>query len=98
MQPQQLAENPDCVTTFDDRMAHKGRNDRGPGMIDVAENTLTYRVAVDELNPFLNLGNTVLIWAGTKRKQVTDKAPNTESGDGCEKPQVASEVVTLILN
>ena len=96
--PDTLDPNPDCVTTFDDRMAHKGRKDRGPGMIDVFGSTLTFRVGVDELNPFLGLGDTVLIWADTKLKNVTDKAPNTESGDGCDKPEVASEVISLELN
>ena len=93
-----LDPNPDCVTTFDDRMAHKGRKDRGPGIIDVIDNTLTYSVAVDELNPLLGLGDTVLIWADTKFKKVSDRAPNTEAGDGCAKPEVASEVISLILD
>jgi len=78
-------------------MTHKGNNDSGPGVIDVSGNTLTYRVGVDELDPFLMSGDTVLIWTDSKLKNITDKAPNTETGDGCAKPQVASEVLTLIL-
>ena len=66
-------------------------------MIDVADNTLTYRVAVAELSPFLGFGDAMLIWADAKFKNVTDRAPNTESGDGCAKPEVASEVLSLIL-
>jgi len=58
---------------WDDKMTHKGRKDRGPGMIDVLGNTLTFRVGVDELDPFLVSGDTVLIWADTKLKKVTDK-------------------------
>ncbi len=46
----------------------------------------------------LGLGDTVLIWADTKLRKDTDKAPNTESGDGCAKPEVASEVISLELN
>jgi len=95
--PDTLDPNPDCVATFDERMVHKGRKDRGPGIIDVAANTLTYSVAVDDLNPSLELGDTVLIWADTKFKKVSDRAPNTESGDGCVKPEVASEVISLVL-
>ena len=34
----------------------------------------------------------------TKLKKDTDKAPNTESGVGCAKPEVASEVISLELN
>ncbi len=52
----------------------------------------------DELNPFLGFGDTVLIWTDTKLKKDTDKAPNTESGDGCATPEVASEVISLELN
>ncbi len=60
-------------------------------------NTL-FRVGVDELDPFLGLGDTVLIWTDTRFKNVTDRAPNTESGDGCPKPEVAIEVIPLELN
>ena len=94
--PDTLDANPDCKRTWDDIMTHKGMNDQGPGMIDVFGNTLTFGVGVAELNPFLELGDTVLIWTDTKLKNVTDKAPNTEPGDGCDKP-VASEVISLIL-
>ena len=38
-----------------------------------------------------------LLAADTKFKKTTDSAPNTESGDGCAKPEVASEVLSLIL-
>ena len=67
-------------------------------MIDVSGSTLTFRVGVDELNPLLELGDTVLVWADTRVKNVTDKAPNTESGDGCAKPEVPSEVMSLTLD
>ena len=40
----------------------------------------------------------MLIWADTKRKKFVDRAPNTESGDECAKPEVASEVLSLVLN
>ena len=96
--PDTLDPNPDCVQTWDARMMHKGRRDRGPGMIDVFGSTLTFRVGVDELSPFLELSDTVLVWADTRVKNVTDKAPNTESGDGCAKPEVPSEVMSLMLD
>ena len=70
---------------------------QGPGMIDVFGNILTFRVGVAELDPFLGPDDTVLIWASTQLKNVTDNAPNTESGDGCGNPQVAKEVLSLIL-
>ena len=96
--PDTLEPNPDCVRTWDDRMTHKGRNDLGPGMIDVFGKILTFRVGVAELNPLLGPDDSVLIWADTKLKNVTDKAPNTESGDGCNKPEVASELLSVTLH
>ena len=100
--PDTLDPNPDCVSTYDDRMIHKGRRDRGPGTIEVDGDVLTYSVDVDDLNPGLELGDTVLIWADTKRKtkrkNVIDRAPNTETGDECAKPEVANEVLSLELN
>jgi len=53
---------------------------------------------VGDLNPVLALGNTVYIWADTQFKGINDRAPNTESGDGCPKPEVANEVLSVILN
>ncbi len=67
-------------------------------MIDVVGITQTFRVGVAELNPFLGPDDTVLIWANTKLKNVTDSAPNRESGDGCDKPEVINEVLPLILH
>lgn len=49
-------------------MTHKGRKDSGPGTIDVDGDTLTYRVAVDDLNPGLAFGDAVLVWADTRLK------------------------------
>ena len=78
-------------------MTHEGRKDRGPGKIDVDGDTLTFRVGVVELDPFLGSTDTVLIWTDTKLKKVTDKAPNTEQGNGCDKPEVLSEGLSLEL-
>ncbi len=79
-------------------MSHKGSHDRGPGMIDVLGRTLTFRVGVHELIQGLGVDDTVFVWTDTKRGNVTDNAPNTESGDGCPKPQVAFEVLLVVLN
>ena len=76
-----------CVTTSRDTMmrrSHKGRDkDTGPGDIDADTNTLTFKVLVDDLNPSLALGATVYIWADTQHQGINDRAPNTESGNGC---------------
>jgi len=96
--PDTLDPNPDCVRTYDERIVYRNGNARGPGIINQIGNTLIFSVTIDELDPGLELGDTVLIWTDTKAKNITDKAPNTESGDDCEKPQVAGEVITLTLD
>lgn len=81
------------------RRSHKGRDkDTGPGIITAGTDTLTFTVMVDDLNPSLVLGETVYIWADTQHKGINDRAPNTESGDGCAKPEVESEVLALTLS
>lgn len=91
-----------CVTTSDDTMmrrSHKGNDkDTGPGIISADTNTLTFTVPVDDLNPSLALGDTVYIWADTQHKGIKDRAPNTEGGDGCAKPEVLGEVLALVLS
>ena len=79
-------------------MGQQGRRDHGPGTIDVFENVFTFRVGVHELDPFLGSEDTVLIWTESKHGEVTDRAPNIESGDGCARPEVAIEVIPLVLN
>jgi len=96
--PDTLEPNPDCMSTWDDRMTHKGRKDHGLGTIELVGNTLTFWVGADELDPFLVSGDIVLVWTDTKLKKVTDKTPNTEPGDGCARPEVASEVLSVIVH
>ena len=90
-----------CFSTSDDTMRrrlHRGSNkDTGPGIIDEDGNTLTYTVAVADLDPLLALGDTVYIWADTRFKGINDRAPNTEGGDGCSMPEVEYEVLALSL-
>ena len=87
-----------CATTSDDGMKRFKGKDTGPGSITLINNTLTFEVPVDDLNPMLALGDTVYIWADTQFKGINDGAPNKESGDGCPKPEVAGEVISLELN
>jgi len=90
-----------CATTSDDTMMHRvhknATKDTGPGIIWVDSNTLTYTVPVVELSFSLGISDTVYIWADTQWKSINDRAPNTESGDGCSKPEVASEALALTL-
>ena len=75
-------------------MMLRGRKDTGPGSIVANAEKLTFTVSVDELNPLLDLGDTVYIWADTQYKGIADRAPNTEAGYGCSQPEVASEVLS----
>ena len=86
-----------CVTTSDDGMMHRAKKDNGPGLIEVDGTTLTFTVAVDALNDQLVIGDTVYIWADTQWKGINDRAPNTEAGNGCAKPEVESETLALTL-
>jgi hypothetical protein len=94
--------NPNCLTTSDDTMIirrHRGDwKSTGPGEIGVfpGNNAIAYIISVgDEID--VNPGDTVLIWADTQYKGIADRAPDTESSDGCSKPQNAGEVLTLLL-
>ncbi len=84
-----------CASTSDDTMMHKGRRDTGPGVISIDGDMLTFSIGMAELG--LELGAELLIWGDTKGKGVRDRAPTTEAGDGCEKPEVDSEVLSLML-
>lgn len=92
-----------CATTSDDTMKRfKGNKDTGPGAIvmattNVANDTLIYTVAVDDLDPELMLDDTVFIWADTQRKGIIDRAPDTDDTDSCAKPEVEAEVLALTL-
>ena len=94
---QVVDENDFCATTSDDTMMHRSKKDTGPGMISSDTNRLTFTVPVNDLNPALLIGDTVYIWADTHGKKVGDRAPNTEGGDGCSKPEVETEVLALTL-
>jgi hypothetical protein len=74
------------------------RNVTGPGLIDEVDETLTFTVDVDDLNPSLALGDTVFIWAiARKTGGIEDQVPAANDGDGCREPEVATEVLALTL-
>ncbi|MEE9300395.1 MAG: hypothetical protein V3V17_04645 [Alphaproteobacteria bacterium] len=90
-------------TTFDDTMEHHGRKDKGPGMFEVDpdfvsdDHILKFTVPLAELNAPLGSGDPVFIWAGTQLKGTRDQAPNTEAGDNCYQPELASEALELTI-
>lgn len=86
-----IGENASCLTTSDDTMKRRGNKDTGPGVITGADNILIYTVSYVDLSLFA--GDFVLLWVDTQYKGINDRAPTTEGGDGCSKPQVAGEVI-----
>ena len=103
--PIDCPDNPDpdlCCTTSDDTMmtrVHRNSSkDTGPGMITVIGDKITYMVTLAELGLDPQQGDTkVLIWADTHFQGISDRAPNTEWGDGCAKPESLTEVLELSL-
>lgn len=92
-----ITEDDFCVTTSDDTMMHRGNKDTGPGLIRVEGSVLKYTVHIAELNPQLDTGDTILVWADTQYKGIKDRAPDTNDSDGCGKPEVAAEYIELVL-
>ncbi len=91
-----------CCTTSDDTMmtrVHRGNSkDTGPGTIQVSGDMITYMVTLAELGLDANiLPSEILVWADTQFKGISDRAPNTEWGDGCAKPETPQEVLQLSL-
>ena len=90
--------NQSCVTTSDDTMMLRGNRETGPGDIvnPSDSNTITYTVSYAELG--LVGGDPILVWVDTQYKGIKDRAPDTNSGDGCSKPQILDEVIQHTLS
>ncbi len=92
--------NLSCLTTSDVTKMHgihkQINKDTGPGTIDLVGNVLTYTVSYAELG--LTSGDNVLLWAETNYIGIHERVPNTDSTDGCSKPQFSEEVISLKLN
>ena len=96
--------NQSCLTTSDvtsDVTKIYGRHkqiskDTGPGTIDLFGNVIMYTVSYAELG--LTSGDNVLLWVETNYLGIQEHVPNTDSTDGCSKPQFSEEVISLTLN
>jgi hypothetical protein len=92
--------NLSCLTTSDVTKMHgihqQINKDTGPGIIDLVGNVLTYTVSYAELG--LTSGDDVLLWVETYYIGMHERAPNTDSSDGCSKQQFSEEVISLTLN
>jgi hypothetical protein len=96
-----------CATTSDDTSKTSRRRgsfkDTGPGIITgQGTTTLVFTVSYAELG--LVSGDDVEIWADTQMsgnptfKGIRDRSPDTDGGDGCSKPEGASEVLQITLD
>ncbi len=96
-----------CANTADDVVTLLRNKVKGPGSLisetattiatgsgDIQAIRLTFEVLVDDLR---GAGDEVHLWAATRRSEVIDRAPNTADGDGCDEPEVTSEVISLSL-
>ncbi len=92
--------NLSCLTTSDVTKMHgihqQINKDTGPGIIDLIGNVLMYTVSYSELG--LTSGDDVLLWVETHYIGMHERAPNTDSSDGCSKQQFSEEVISLTLN
>ena len=68
---------------------------RGTGTVTVERYTIVYTVRYKDLGVFA--GDDVEIWADTEMKGIADRAPNTNGGDGCAKPQEEEELLSIEL-
>jgi hypothetical protein len=90
-----------CATTSDDTMKYGKRGrETGPGDIEIGDtnttdDTLWFTVSYDELG--LDSDDLVLIWADAHVKNRSDRVPNTDGTDGCDKPEILEETFPLIL-
>ena len=92
-----------CAPTWDSKMSRSVRFHRTKGRIEkdtelgaIIEDgaTLEFRVPLGDLDPFLDLGDTLYIWARAEGTAI-DLVPYADGGDGCDEPQVQTEVLAL---
>ena len=67
----------------------------GPGTVTLERYSIVYRVRYKDLGLFA--GDDLEVWADIQSNGVADRAPNTNAGDGCAKPQDEEEVLGIEL-
>lgn len=65
------------------------------GTVSVEKYTIVFRVRYKDLGVFA--GDDVEIWADIQSDGIADRAPNTNGGDGCAKPQEEEELLSIEL-
>ncbi len=67
----------------------------GPGTVTLERYVIVYKVRYKDLGVFA--GDDMEIWADIQSNGVADRAPDTNGGDGCAKPQEEDEVLGIEL-
>jgi hypothetical protein len=65
------------------------------GTVTVERYTIVYKVRYKDLGVFA--GDDVEVWADIQSNGISDRAPNTNGGDGCAKPQEEDELLSIEL-
>ncbi len=68
---------------------------RDTGTVTVERYVIVYRVRYKDLGVFA--GDDMEIWADIQSDGIADRAPNTNGGDGCAKPQEEEELLSIEL-
>ena len=68
---------------------------RGTGTVTLEKYSIVFRVRYQDLGIFVS--DDLEVWADTEMKGIADRAPNTDGGDGCAKPQEGAEVLGIEL-
>ncbi len=65
------------------------------GTVTLEKYSIVFRVRYKDLGVFA--GDDIEIWADIQSNGIADRAPNTNGGDGCAKPQEGAEVLSIEL-
>ncbi len=89
------ATNSGAVAITVDKTTMSQSKDSGTGTVTLERYIIVYRVRYKELGIFA--GDDLEVWADIRSKGATDRAPNTNAGDGCAKPQEDEELLSIEL-
>lgn len=87
--------NPFCLDTDDTGLMLANGRTHGPGTIVVVGDTMTFTVPVTSLSPAP--AETVRYRADVQYRGIADMAPRVDASDGCSRPQVSTEMQTVVL-
>lgn len=89
------AKNGGLVAITVDKTTTTTSRNTGPGTVTLERYLIVYRVRYKDLGIFA--GDDLEVWADIHSNGVADRAPDTNGGDGCAKPQDEDEVLSIEL-